>query len=343
MHSYKLTPIQASCPVCHGTEARILYSVSGEEAALHVLGYVADERRFSELVSCVETLWRGDHTCDFVRCVNCSFCFASPCVPGDSRFYTLAYDQPGRYAAWKWDYQVTYETLQKLVAKRDFRLLEIGAGNGTFVQKIAPALIPKENVLCIEYSECGVREINNYGIECLSHDILQLDRVQYRERFDVVCMFQVLEHMSDPDALFECLTHSTGKRAHLFIAVPNAKQREFFDLQGIREDIPPTHIGRWNKRCFETMAARYGWVVIRHEIEPSTLMTKVIRLVSYRFVRSTLADRINRMSTRSLRRLLKATVLGSYILGSLPTINALRSRELGISQWVHLMKAESIS
>lgn len=339
MRHYKLTLKEISCPVCHCTEVHILYSVTSEEAVYHVLKDT-DAQHFLQLKSHIETLWQRQ-TCDVVRCASCLFCFAHPYVAADERFYELVYSR-SFYADWKWEYQVTYEILYDMVIRsnqKNLKLLEIGAGDGAFVKKVSPELIPKENVLCTEYSDYGRSEINRYGITCLSKDIREMNAIEYKGNFDVICMFQVLEHMNGIDALFEHLNWLTRKQATLFIAVPNPQQREFYDMNGILEDIPPAHIGRWNRRCFDVIAKRHSWLVIKHETERQSFVSKAIRFVLFRYEYNyTLVKQIRRIRVRPIRRLLKAMWLSLCVLASLPAINALGSSKLGVSQWVHLRK-----
>lgn len=318
----------------------MLYEVDSSQAARHVLGRDANEQRFQQLKVYIETLWHDDR-CRFVQCRKCSFCFASPYVAADKRLYELVYDNAAVYHGWKWEYQVTLEALFGMTSCRrltGFRLLEMGAGDGAFVKSICPRLVPKNDVLCTEYSYYGRNEIARYGIACLSSDVWDMDAAEYAGSFDVVCMFQVLEHLDHLDAFFECLTTLTKRQAHLFIAVPNAKHREFYDRHGFIEDIPPTHIGRWNKRSLEVIAGRHGWRITHHEIEPQSLTSKVSKFARVCLGKSNLMRQAQQIRVRVLRKAAKAAVLGGVMLRALPAIYQLTSPEMGLSQWVHLEK-----
>lgn len=335
MRNHKLKSIDELCPVCHSPRSNILYTVDSEKAVHHIVKDKNDQR-FFKLKSIVEELWQ-QQTCDVNRCVNCSFCFAYPYVAANSEFYALAYSKSTNYSPWKWEYHITYETLINMVLcgrLKNFKLLEIGAGDGAFIKKVAPKLTPKKNVLCTEYSEYGRNEINKYGIECIQDDIRNLDSAVYKGNFDVICMFQVLEHMDNLDYLFERLNWLTNNHANLFIAVPNSKQREFYDLNGLFLDIPPVHIGRWTRKSFNIMAHRYGWVVARHEIQPQSFLSKA----NY-FIRTRYKKKFKWIRIRSMRRFLNMIAFSLYGLHSLSALVALRSGKLGLAQWVHLRKA----
>lgn len=153
-----LTDIE--CPICKSNIGKLLYTVNADEAAQHFVLKEVDFERNRALAKHIGFLWKQD-TCDVVSCDGCGFIFSKPYVGGDADFYTLAYQRTG-YPKWKWEYQQTLETITNIASKNgqiDLRLLEIGAGDGAFVKRISPAIVPKENILCLEYSEYGCKQI----------------------------------------------------------------------------------------------------------------------------------------------------------------------------------------
>jgi SAM-dependent methyltransferase len=333
------TPINVECPICHHPKAHVLYSVDSPTAARHFCAH--DEQRFNHLKSIIESLWNSPKAL-FIQCQQCLFSYAYPFVEADKRFYEVAYLHPN-YVPWKWEYQITYDEIKRIYysAKQvNFTLLEIGAGDGAFIKKISPQFTAKDKILCVEYSSYGKQEIGHYGIPCISEDIRTLKSAAYHNFFDVICMFQVLEHMSDIDSLFRQLTLITKNRGLLFIAVPNYKQREFYDQQGIREDIPPIHIGRWNKNCFNIIAHRYGWSIERHEFEPQNGISRIERFLSYAYQRGdVLSKRLGTNQNKYIRGLLTRFGLLLYALHNPQAVmTLLRSKEYGVSQWICLKK-----
>lgn len=342
---YELTPKDASCPVCYCKKAHLLYTVDGQQATRHFVLKEVDEQRFLKLRSHINTFWQY-HTCDVVRCTECGFCFPDPYVAGDGRFYALAYENPS-YPSWKWEFHLTYEVLRDMVRYgnlRNFKLLEVGAGDGAFVKRIAPGLTLKENILCTEYSDDGRREISRYGIPCVSEDVRNLNSDISKGYYDVICMFQVLEHMVDIDALFKHLSWLSHKNTSLFIAVPNHKRIEFNEQNGALLDMPPNHVGRWNRLCFEIIGKRHGWSVVRYEIETESFESQAQRFASYRYLRQsqehgTIPNQIEQISDKAQRsHLQKLEKEKIHSQMSQTVINALRSNELGCSQWVHMIK-----
>jgi SAM-dependent methyltransferase len=346
MDHYSLRPKSSTCPVCSSRQGLILYSVDAAQAAQHYILREVDQERHDALRGHIESQW-AQPTCDVVRCGSCGFVFADPFVAGDARFYELAYQRTG-YPKWKWEFQQTRDALAALQADGqlgEFQLLEIGAGNGAFVKRIAPSLTPKENVLCTEFSEYGRDAIEQYGIRCVSQDVRSLPRDEFSGRFDVICMFQVLEHVDRLDELFQQLAAISRSTGHLFIGVPNDRRIEFNELHGSLLDMPPNHVGRWNRTAFEHIARRHGWRIADFASEREPAMNKVRQFAAYRYGRKSqdrrsLANRVNRLAVGRLKRGLQAVVAGGYLALALPQLIALVSgADLGDAQWVHLTKA----
>ena len=196
----------------------------------------------------------GGNCCEVKQCAQCGFCFADPFVAGDAEFYALAYDRQGGYPQSKWEFTLTYDHLKKLNLGPDAKLLDVGAGDGAFLRTISPSL-PPNNVSATEYSEVGLERIRTSGHAGQAMDIRDIQDAQY----DVITMFQVLEHLDRVDEVFAAAQRLTKPKAHLFIAVPNDKRIEFSENNGGLLDVPPNHISRWTRPAFEQVAARTGW------------------------------------------------------------------------------------
>lgn len=337
---YALSPLSAECPVCGCCEGRLLYAVNATEAAGHYVTKGEDPDRHEALRRHIGSLWKGDR-CEIVRCTNCGLSFAHPYEAGDVTFYTLAYERTG-YPEWKWEFQITRDTLQKL-RLRDFHLLEVGAGNGAFVQRVAPSLTPKDHVLTTEFSDYGARAIRDYGISCLSEDFRSLCQPAMNGRFDVVCLFQVLEHLDRLDTLFAQINQFTKPAAHVFFAVPNGRIIEFNEQHEGLLDMPPNHIGRWTREAFSIFGKRHGWSLAAHEIEPESLSSKFKLFVKYRVYRArqkegTLVWRAKRLRNRFARKLAMTAIVPLYALSAAPLLVKLKTPDFGHSQWVHFIR-----
>lgn len=162
------------CPLCGGAE--------------HVL--LSDKMQFAL-------------DCRTVICRECGFCFVSPAPTkaACNRFYQEAYAHYYRKIHRDVSTRMLRETavevkrLDLIAQYRPLggaRLLEIGPGAGRFLSLAAgrgadcTAIEPSEEFRN-RLSEKGIRVIGEF-----------LEQVATEERFDVICLFQVLEHFHDP-------------------------------------------------------------------------------------------------------------------------------------------------
>ncbi len=341
---YLNIPAEATCPVCQATDVVELYSVQSEEAAQHYVLREVHPERHDALRDHIEALWNGDRA-RILQCTRCGFGFASPYVAGDATFYTLAYERTG-YPADKWEFDVTIDTLRGLLPHDGTaaRLLEVGAGDGAFLRRVVPALLPATAVIATEYSAFGQTQIEAMGVECRMTDLRSDALDDQRGALDFICLFQVLEHLDGLDAVFERCTELATTDGHVFIAVPNNRAIASNEHTGSLLDLPPNHVGRWTREAFEVISARYGWHLAEHRVEPDRASEKAMQHVQYRYMKrrqraSSVANRVERMPPGAGRTALKAAVAGGIAIATLPAlIQAVRTPGLGGSQWVHLTR-----
>jgi SAM-dependent methyltransferase len=279
---YQYTPYKAQCPICGNTKNKLLYTVTAKQAAKHFIVSQGSKNIAIEIVEeKITKLWKNN-SASVVSCTNCSFVFADPFIAGDNEFYNLLPHATGEGDDhWKWEFEKTFTTVAPMAAKdENLHLLEIGASTGSFVKRIA-TLIKKKNILCLEYSQIGVDKIRQEGIEAYSRDFHDLVHdQQFSNKFNIICLFQVLEHMNNLDKVFNTFNLLIKPGGHLFIGVPNGEKIKFNELNGALLDMPPNHIGRFNKQTFEFLANKFGWDIINIAIEPYSSLD-VMKTVMY--------------------------------------------------------------
>lgn len=338
---YDLTQLDVTCPVCGARSARLLYEVTAAKAAAHFVIERVDPERFEALVAHLQRLWSAP-TCRVVRCDECGLSYADPFVAGDIEFYTLAY-QRGGYPSWKWEYQITLDTLAERLASADnasTRLLEIGAGEGAFIRRLPTEWVQRENIVCTEYSDYGLARLAELGVTCHKGDVRDLEGVS---DVSVVCMFQIIEHLDRLDELFAALGRLTSPGADLFAAVPNDRRIEFYEHHGTLLDMPPNHVTRWTRPAFEALASRHGWRVVRHATEPPAAGAFFKRQAIYRYLHArqsagTLSNRVAAIRNGVCRRAAEIAVVAAFALCSIRHLVAMRAADMGNTQWVHLQK-----
>lgn len=339
MRSYANVPVRAQCPICDADAAAMLWRVSSKDAAQHYVLKEADETRFGNLVMAIESLWKKNEA-QVVRCESCDFVHSDPYVAGDGEFYGLAYQRTG-YPKWKWEYQVTLDAMRSV--KPGFRYLEIGAGDGAFVSKVVPEMTRAGNAYCTEFSGYGRDRIRGLGIQCEAADIRDVNQADFQGRFDVVCMFQVLEHLDELDSLFRHLRWLTADDANLFIAVPNPDRIEYNELHGAMRDMPPNHIGRYRMTTFAALCERWGWELLASKVEPGSFAAAAKSFVLYRFLRNaqrsnSLENRIMRIRQPKVRKALQLAGVALNIPAAMLALLDMSEKNRGMSLWVQLRK-----
>lgn len=346
-----MNELSSSCPCCASTDFKILRTIRASEAAQHFVLKEVDSSRFDQLKTHIASLWSSrlasldsEAACNIVRCSCCGLSYSSPYVGGDGKFYNLAYSRNAHsYPQTKWEFQRTIQAMQAQQLANPV-ILEVGAGDGAFVRALQK-LFPAADVLCTEFSDYAINKIRNSGIKCLNIDCRSLNLATYKEHFDYICLFQVVEHLDKLDKFFSHLYAMLKADGHVFIAVPNEKRILYNSTHGALLDMPPNHIGTWTRSAFEHIAARHGFIVDRHELEPMHIVREIKTFLIYRFSRSSqfsgsLANRIACIRAKVIRRSSQIIYMAIDGTLSIKGIFDCASPDLGMSQWVQLSKKD---
>jgi SAM-dependent methyltransferase len=134
------------------------------------------------------------------------------------------------------------------------RVVEVGAGIGTFAQFIA-ASPGVESLLCVEPAE------NVFPVlaERISHDArinavhANIDQIDVVNAADSLVAVNVLEHVEDDEAFLRAATRIVVPGGHLLLFVP-AHQFLFGSL-----DAAFDHYRRYSKAGLSSVVSRAGW------------------------------------------------------------------------------------
>lgn len=189
---------------------------------------------------------------EIVKCLDSGYQFYYPFdILGDEPFYNdLKKQLPAKYntpyySAWKWEYDVCF----KYINKSD-KVYDIGCGEGNFLSKL---------------KESGVKEV--YGTELNDDSVkaallkgLAVDYITIQEKansvsdeYDVVCSFQVLEHIVDVKSFLDASIKILRNGGRLMIAVPYNEPYLFKNDKFNTLNMPPHHMGLWNRKAFENL------------------------------------------------------------------------------------------
>ncbi|NEQ97121.1 MAG: methyltransferase domain-containing protein [Cyanothece sp. SIO2G6] len=175
------------------------------------------------------------------QCNQSKLCFFYPFnVFGSENLYAQLEKLDWYYMPEKWEYSV---------ARRDIRpsstVLEIGSGYGFFLEYCQPYGI---QVKGLETNSKAVANANDRQLDVENADLI--DFAKYHSKaFDIVCSFQVLEHVPNPLQFLEAAIRVLKPGGSLILGVPNANS--FLKYQYCLLDMPPHHMHQWSTQTFK--------------------------------------------------------------------------------------------
>lgn len=187
-------------------------------------------------------------------CPHCGIGFFYPQLVGDMGLYQkLEQAVPRYYRKDKFEFNI----LKNELSPQD-KILEIGCGNG-FLGEIFP------NYVGLEFNETCVAAARASGTRVLGESLSE-HRQQAHGQYDVVCFFQVLEHVAAPRQFFEQALACLRPGGKCIISVPNdeAFQRTYINHL---LNIPPHHLTRWNRKSFLSLATIFDLNLLKIETD----------------------------------------------------------------------------
>ena len=242
-----------SCPVCGSFDLEFKCSYTSKESADIFCPPFRNEDRNKRLISAIENLWNQDH-CKVYQCKDCTFGFAIPFIGGNEEYYEILHEQMG-YPSWRWEYDAA---ISSLTSKKSARILDIGAGEGNFLSKF-----PEDYDLnAIESSDLTINELSKKGIS--GYKSIEDKKEEWRDSFDCVTLFQVLEHISEFKDIIEDAKYILKTGGKFIVSVPNAD--DMFEQERIlnHPDMPPNHINKWSVKSLSIALKNSGFKVIHH-------------------------------------------------------------------------------
>lgn len=194
---------------------------------------------------------------DKKKCAACHLEYYDPPYFGDADFYARISKNAWYYERNKWEFDVAAEVVARQMPKD---LLEIGCGNGFFLEKIVSLGM---NVEGVDINADAVAICMKKGLNVAAVNVFDISK-----SYDAVVLFQVLEHMENAKELFEFLTSRLLRPGgHLIIAVPDP-DGYLKELETNLLDMPPHHNSCWGLATFEHLQSQYGLRLVEHRKEP---------------------------------------------------------------------------
>jgi len=197
------------------------------------------------------------------RCRHCGFARFEPPLAGSQEFYAdiTAKDY---YVVEKWEF---FQAIRDIKRHKSLRVLDIGCGNGEFLSLLRQHT---KDLDCVgyEFSPEAAESARSRGYTVHDGPFPQsVIAAGGRESFDVVCVFQVIEHIVDPYSFISSIKKLVRPGGMLIISVPNADGPLRFFSDALT-DIPPHHVSRWCASAFRIGMPRLGFKVKKVAYEP---------------------------------------------------------------------------
>ena len=194
-----------------------------------------------------ERFFKGLTEIQLYQCNDTGYRFYHPdCIWGDGRFYEdLQKNNSWYYAKDRWEHRKGIELINQ-----DDIVLEIGCGDGVFLE-----IMKKKGVHdteAIELNESAVTQLQKAGYN-IHNETIEKFAPKHKEQYDVVCFFQVLEHIHDIKSFLDGALLTLKKGGRMIIAVPhNNPYLLRYDVNHTL-NLPPHHAGLWNQEAFENL------------------------------------------------------------------------------------------
>lgn len=219
-----------SCIYCSSAE---LVSVEKVAAKAIVEAY---DNSFNVPLSTLLT----DNASDFalLKCRVCDLQWFSPLVPGDGEFYENLQQHDWYYQ----EHKPEYDYVRKLIHEGD-HVLEVGCGKGVFGHLLAKNTAYHG----LEFNHAAVEKAKTSGLQVEVASI-EIHADKNANSYDVVCHFQVLEHVTNPRQFLEACVQALKPGGRLIVAVP-AEDSFLSLIEGNWLGMPPHHLTRWSDQA----------------------------------------------------------------------------------------------
>lgn len=204
----------------------------------------------------IDSYFNGTEKISLHQCLDTGYRFFIPAnLGGDEKFYKQLEKINWYYDPWKWEHESSLNWITP-----NSEILEIGCGKGSFIKHIS------ENFNCnavgLELNTSKVQDI------VILNETIEFHSEYNTEKYDVVCSFQVMEHIYNIDSFLNSSIKSLKKGGYLIISVPNNDSFIKHDFPNDILNLPPHHMGWWNEESLKKALNFFSLKHISTKFEP---------------------------------------------------------------------------
>lgn len=206
---------------------------------------------------------RGSVLCDVVRCSSCELIFLPEEIKNHARLQAF-YEDDYQYQpsidniidSKHSPYQKKVEMLMPYLKESSARLLEIGTGPGHFIRAVRPYV---KHIAGLELNRSQASYCRDaYGVDVQS---VSVDEFRCENLFDVVCCFQVIEHVPNPVEFLKTILKFVRPGGILAVDVPNSNEPllSMYKLEGYEKFyFRKTHLFNYNPKNLGLLFEKAG-------------------------------------------------------------------------------------
>ena len=207
----------------------------------------------------VSKYFQGLESIQIYRCLDTGFRFYYPFnLEGNGEFYEELQKLPWYYMDWKWEHEIA----STMIGPMD-KVLEIGCARGSFLERMQ-----QKGAECVglELNKSAIETGHRKGLNILSQSIRNHAK-QNPEKYDLVCSFQVVEHVASIRAFMQASVDTLRPGGTLVVSVPNNDSLMIKFNDDIVLNMPPHHMGLWDMNSLISVQRIFGIELRRIEFE----------------------------------------------------------------------------
>jgi 2-polyprenyl-3-methyl-5-hydroxy-6-metoxy-1,4-benzoquinol methylase len=195
-------------------------------------------------------------TIELYTCRNCDLIFYWPQAVGDGKFY----DELQCYSGYYLKEKAEFIEAAKFITTNE-TVLEVGCGEGLFTD-----YIKCKSYTGLEFSEDAIKKAKQKGLNVINESLEQ-HAATHAQAYDVMCYFQVLEHVPDPGGFIADSLRCLKPGGKLLVAVPS-EDSFIKNVVNFYLNMPPHHASRWTDRALKRVAELFNLEVVELFHEP---------------------------------------------------------------------------
>ncbi|MFD2823315.1 class I SAM-dependent methyltransferase [Lacinutrix iliipiscaria] len=265
--------------------------------------------QYEEIGVDVKRFFENLNTVQLYKCTKTNYRFYHPfSIIGDADFYKDLSINRKSYYSTRWEHNKILSTLNPKE-----KVLEIGSGFGAFLSLLKSKSIQAEG---LELNPEAIKKCQLEGLQI--HDML-IDEftVNHKDSHDVVCFFQVLEHITNVHDFLQSALVALKPNGKLIIGVPNNNPYLFVNDKYHTLNLPPHHAGLWNEKSLKALEKVFSVKLETVYYEPlgrsyTAFLTAYIKNSS--FIYSKMLIAVNKIAPKVLKRILCKFINGRNIV-----------------------------